>query len=954
MDKNSPLPSDLSPANKTTPWYVSGPVFVRSSEGPSDLGYRKVAIQQGDPELDFIVRYFQHSAPPEKGIVKVYAILNWNATRSFESTLYNQYVTSQQLAFQPKWPSKQNDPQLQLRHQAIQRWDSARSLFKPFKIPSQGERLPLIDSVGILPLWHATSGNNCHSICKTGFQSFGNHQGSATHSHNTDEGYFGKGFYFTDSAKYAAQYYSSDGHLLLAWVSMRSPYPVVSDGKQIAKCPCSDMHQLMGKSNYENHDAHFIPINSNCHPCMKGQTPECDEVVVFSQPQALVSFWVEFGSISLSSLKGPSNLLQPKPVKPSSEKPVPHLVEFKPAKPSSVKQVPQLKGPSKPAQSTGSSSMKEAPQLKVPQNSTLLKGPSEKQPFKLTGPSKPAQSTGSSSMKQVPSFKATLKPVEPVDPSFPKHFVILDPQTEPAPTSGLNSIFFEAQGKIMEKCFEDLMAILGQIVPSKGELSGEQLARLKMEAQQGDPRAQVGVGLTLLTSQEAEALVWFFQAAENGNVEARILIALHYVNKNSYQDACKVLSPLTKTNNVFVRILLAKSHCKLGNSEEYLRIMTEWANGGCKELQCWLGLSYCLGEGVPKQLLLAEKWLALAYGQGLAEARGPLNACRGLLSCGEPNSKGPTSGLSHPKPAKPSSSMKQSHSLSSQKEEVTSSDEEGADSGDEDVGKNVFIGMLRQMNEDLIDGLREEFQIGPKEFTPDELSNLKHLGAQGDLRSQIWLGLHLGPKGEDAEGVVWLLQAAEQGHGAARCLLACYYFDKGDLKAGQNILEPAAKQGHYMAKMLLLLLGLLTDAKASKEGLTKLAEEGRKEAQFMLGMLYRKGKDFHSAAEWLFKASVQGVRGADTLYAECCAELSEMYERGDKVAKNPELSFTWCKKGAKAGNADAKWILSQYYKYGYGTPINFVKARKWLDRAAEAGHPSAKAAKQQGQECTIF
>ena len=45
---------------------------------------------------------------------------------------------------------------------------------------------------------------------------------------STDIGYFGSGIYFTNSARYAAMY-APMVHLLLSWVSMREPYPVVND-----------------------------------------------------------------------------------------------------------------------------------------------------------------------------------------------------------------------------------------------------------------------------------------------------------------------------------------------------------------------------------------------------------------------------------------------------------------------------------------------------------------------------------------------------------------------------------------------------------------------------------------------------------------------------------------------------------------------------------------------------
>ena len=117
---------------------------------------------------------------------------------------------------------------------------------------------------------------------------------------STDIGYFGSGIYFTNSARYAAMY--ADGHLLLSWVSMREPYPVVNDAPHPNKG--SDMKKLAGQGHYQNYNAHYIPVASikphkpDCmeyYPCYQNQVPAWDEFVVFDKSQALPRFWIELG-----------------------------------------------------------------------------------------------------------------------------------------------------------------------------------------------------------------------------------------------------------------------------------------------------------------------------------------------------------------------------------------------------------------------------------------------------------------------------------------------------------------------------------------------------------------------------------------------------------------------------------------------------------------------------------
>ena len=185
-------------------------------------------------------------------------------------------------------------------------------LFSPFQTMENDGRRKTWKETKILPLWHGSSEEVSHSICAVSFY-FGKTSLAAKQPgdpQSTDEGYFGSGIYFTNSARYTSDIYSK-GHILLAWVSMREPFPVVGDPEHL------DMNGLKGKGAYKNYNAHYIPVvpthsHPSCaiyHPCQEGETPNCDEIVVFQKSQALPRFWIEL-EVELPYLMTPSAIPQ--------------------------------------------------------------------------------------------------------------------------------------------------------------------------------------------------------------------------------------------------------------------------------------------------------------------------------------------------------------------------------------------------------------------------------------------------------------------------------------------------------------------------------------------------------------------------------------------------------------------------------------------------------------------
>ncbi|MBS0649275.1 MAG: hypothetical protein JSS10_08650 [Verrucomicrobia bacterium] len=321
---SQPFPPNLKSllSNPRTPWNVSPSLFSRVQAQASDQSYKLCEVLSTDPDFNFILKYFEHQKPPGYSIKRIVCIHNPDHNQVFEGTLKNQERELSNPIFSPK--GKEEEPKVD-RDRALARWEVQTSQFSPVEVKSSNSRQPdACSKARVLPLWHGSSEFVCKSICSSGFTSFGKHHyfdESASQGSNksTDKGYFGSGIYFTNSACYAT-IYSSEGHLLLTWVSMREPYPVVNDKPHPQKG--SDMIKLGGKEHYQNYNAHFIPVASirpqdpKCieyYPCYQDQPPTWDEFVVFYPAQALPRFWVELGvdfpKVALSDLVTAGELL---------------------------------------------------------------------------------------------------------------------------------------------------------------------------------------------------------------------------------------------------------------------------------------------------------------------------------------------------------------------------------------------------------------------------------------------------------------------------------------------------------------------------------------------------------------------------------------------------------------------------------------------------------------------
>ena len=272
------------------PWGISKRIFNEMKSQDATGSYKKVQVLPTDPEWRFVWRYFHKDKPNNYGIKKIYCIHEIHQQKFFEFNLSS--VERKAFTFKPNW---YEEPRAKQREKAIERWKQSANIFSPFSTMETDGRTRTWKNVKILPLWHGSCKEMCESVAKAGFVYFGKISLGGSISESIDEGLFGNGIYFTNSARCASDI-CSRGHILLAWISMREPFPIVGDPSQI------DMKKIKGKGAYKTYNAHYIPVTSInpsdpyeaiYYPTKENETPHCDEFVVFNKSQTLPRFWVE-------------------------------------------------------------------------------------------------------------------------------------------------------------------------------------------------------------------------------------------------------------------------------------------------------------------------------------------------------------------------------------------------------------------------------------------------------------------------------------------------------------------------------------------------------------------------------------------------------------------------------------------------------------------------------------
>lgn len=162
-----------------------------------------------------------------------------------------------------------------------------------------------------------------------------------------------------------------------------------------------------------------------------------------------------------------------------------------------------------------------------------------------------------------------------------------------------------------------------------------------------------------------------------------------------------------------------------------------------------------------------------------------------------------------------------------------------------------------------------------------------------------------------------------------------------DRRDYQSLLEDVEKKRRHCEAVSCV--GLLEDENIAEEqkqqALSRLLELAGKEndsrAQVHLGILYEEGKaveqDEKKALDYYLMAAGNGSTGAMN-------NIGNFYLHGKAVEKDLGKAFAWYKKAVElSGNAAAGCSLGMCFQYGYGTAVDYEKARYYYGESAKQG-----------------
>jgi len=121
----------------------------------------------------------------------------------------------------------------------------------------------------------------------------------------------------------------------------------------------------------------------------------------------------------------------------------------------------------------------------------------------------------------------------------------------------------------------------------------------------------------------------------------------------------------------------------------------------------------------------------------------------------------------------------------------------------------------------------------------------------------------------------------------------------------------------------------------------KAAEQENAEAQFLLGLTYDYGwlggqKDYAEAMKWYRKAAEQDYPLAQYQLVAAQYNLGVLYATGQGVKKDYAKAVKWFRKAAEQGNADAQYNLGVMYHNGQGVLQSNHAAVDWYYKAGIA------------------
>lgn len=205
---------------------------------------------------------------------------------------------------------------------------------------------------------------------------------------------------------------------------------------------------------------------------------------------------------------------------------------------------------------------------------------------------------------------------------------------------------------------------------------------------------------------------------------------------------------------------------------------------------------------------------------------------------------------------------------------------------------------------------------------------------------------------DEAEAAKWFKRAAALGSKEGMLNLALCYLGRGlpanylwayayanlsglnsnpnTTLVGKAILANANKKNPTALYAMGIAQEQLGEPALSKKYIDKALDTDDPAVYFIHGSILLQKKEYASAASYIIAAAEAG--DADAQYYLGC-----MYYDGTGVAKNLQSAAAWLYKSAASGNADAMFLLALMYRDGEGVSKDLAQYANYMKAAAENG-----------------
>ncbi len=162
-----------------------------------------------------------------------------------------------------------------------------------------------------------------------------------------------------------------------------------------------------------------------------------------------------------------------------------------------------------------------------------------------------------------------------------------------------------------------------------------------------------------------------------------------------------------------------------------------------------------------------------------------------------------------------------------------------------------------------------------------------------------------------------------------------------DTKKAVKWFTAASDSGHVRAMYELAILLESEDVKKNRNKILKLLQESARcmepEAMLKLARVYRDGtlgKANYDESVKMYKKCIDNGSSRAKL------ELAELLYKSEEYVDHLQC-IKFCYELAEEGDRDAMFRLYLCYRYAIGGKKNMVLAKKWAQKAADAGHKTA-------------